>query len=86
MLRVGKLQFLNIEAFFHNAVLDVRFDFVEHFHEGKVFPERKVANVHFMDSQNVEISEHLHEVVDVGFVALEELVADDFGAHELSHF
>ena len=71
---------------FHDAVLDVGFDFVEHFHKREVFPEGEVANVHFVDAQNVEVGEHLHEVIDVSFVALKELVADDFGAHELTHF
>jgi hypothetical protein len=86
MLGTGKVQFFEVPALSHDAGLNVGFDFVEHFHEWEVFSERKVANVHFVDAQNVQISEHLHEVIDVGFVALEGLVADDFGAEKLAHF
>lgn len=86
MLGTGKIQFFEVPALSHNAGLNVGLDFMQHFHEWEVFPKRKITNVHFVNAQNVQISENLHEVIDVGFVALEGLVADNFGAEKFAHF
>lgn len=77
---------LYIPAVFHDAVLDVGLDFREHFHKRKVFSESEITNIHFVNSQNIQVGEHLHKVVYVSFIALKELVAYNFRAHELSHF
>jgi len=64
---------------------EIRWYFLEQFHNFQIFAKSKPTNLNFVDTVNVEIWKELHIIIDMCLVALETFVADEFGTEELSH-